>query len=490
METTFLIIYFAALLVLAAFGTYGLVMVIYYIRLRPADPKPSKNVGASLYPHVTVQLPLFNELHVAERLVEAVCRLNYPMERLEIQILDDSTDSTTKVLANLTRRKRRVGFNIHHIHRTNRQGFKAGALKEGLVTATGEFIAIFDADFIPEPEFLNQTIPHLLADQQLGLVQARWEHINHDYSLLTRMQAMALDAHFAMEQQVRNRAECFINFNGTAGIWRKACILDAGNWESDTLTEDLDLSYRAQLRGWRFLYLNDVTVPAELPAEINGLKSQQFRWTKGAIETAKKHLWRVWLSRQPLHTKIHATVHLTANIVFPFILIVAILNVPMVFLKANNPELSGYFNLMSVFIFASISSFLFYLFAQRDIRADWRNRMLLFPVFMAGTMGLAVNNTKAVIEAIINHRSPFNRTPKYNIRRRGDRAWQRSKYRYSKVSAATVLEVLLAGYFIFGIVASLSFRELAAIPFQLMYLFGFGLTGFLSMRHAWVRKAG
>lgn len=490
METTFLIIYFAALLVLAAFGTYGLVMVIYYLRLRPTDPKPAREVALSRYPHVTVQLPLFNELHVAERLVEAVCRLNYPMERLEIQILDDSTDSTTKVLANLTRRKRRMGFNIHHIHRTNRQGFKAGALKEGLTTATGEFIAIFDADFVPEPEFLNQTIPHLLGDPQLGLVQARWEHINHDYSLLTRMQAMALDAHFAMEQQVRNRAKCFINFNGTAGIWRKACILDAGNWESDTLTEDLDLSYRAQLRGWRFLYLNDVTVPAELPAEINGLKSQQFRWTKGAIETAKKHLLRVWFSRQPLRTKIHATVHLTSNIVFPFILLVAILNVPMVFLKANNPELSSYFNLMSAFIFASISSFLFYLFAQRDIRADWRNRMLLFPVFMAGTMGLAVNNTKAVIEAVINHRSAFNRTPKYNIRRRGDRAWQRSNYRYSKVSAATAIEVLLAGYFVFGIVASLSFRELAAIPFQLMYLFGFALTGFLSMRHAWVRNEG
>lgn len=488
METTFLIVYFAALLVLAFFGMYGLVMVIHYLRLRPADPTPDKGGGLSRHPHVTVQLPLFNELHVAERLVEAVCRLNYPLDRLEIQILDDSTDSTTKMLANLTRRKRRLGINIHHIHRANRQGFKAGALKEGLATATGEFIAIFDADFVPEPEFLAETIPHLLADPQLGLVQARWEHINHDYSLLTRMQAMALDAHFAMEQQVRNRAEYFINFNGTAGIWRKTCILDAGNWESDTLTEDLDLSYRAQLRGWRFLYLNDVTVPAELPAEINGLKSQQFRWTKGAIETAKKHLLRVWLSRQPLRTKIHATFHLTSNIVFPFILLVGILNVPMVFLKANNPELSRYFDLMSAFIFASVSSFLFYLFAQRDIRPDWRNRMFLFPIFMAGTMGLAVNNTKAVIEAVISHRSAFNRTPKYNIKRRGDRAWQRSAYRYSKVSAATALEVLLAGYFVFGIVASLSFRELAAIPFQLMYLFGFGLTGFLSMRHAWVRR--
>jgi len=483
-----LLVYIAALTVLSAFGIYGLVMVYYYIRIKPRDPNPIYDLPLDALPVVTIQLPLFNELHVAERLVEAVCLLDYPKSKLEIQLLDDSTDQTRQLMARMTRRKRRSGYRIDHLHRENREGFKAGALKAGMKRASGEYVAIFDADFLPEPDFLYRTLPHLLADPTLGMVQARWEHINERYSLLTRMQAMALDAHFAMEQQVRNRAQVFINFNGTAGIWRRNCIEDAGNWHSDTLTEDLDLSYRAQLRGWRFLYLNDVTVPAELPSEINGLKSQQFRWTKGAIETARKHLFRVWRSQLPLRVKLHATMHLTSNVVFPFILTIALLNVPMVFLKNEHPELKIYFDMMAIFAFASISSFLFYLYAQRDIRDDWRNRILLFPVFMAGTMGLAVNNTRAVLEAVFRHQSPFLRTPKYNIRTRKDQ-WADSAYRFSKVSVGTAIEFALAGYFLFGIVASLTFSEIAAIPFQLMFLFGFGFTSILSIRHAWIPRA-
>lgn len=482
-----LLVYIAALTVLSAFGIYGLVMVYYYIRIKPHDPDLLGELLLEDLPIVTVQLPLFNEMHVAERLVEAVCLLDYPKEKLEIQLLDDSTDQTSALMARMARRKRRSGYRIEHIHRKNREGFKAGALKSGLKRASGEYIAIFDADFMPEPDFIYRTLPHLMADSNIGMVQARWEHINERYSLLTRMQAMALDAHFAMEQQVRNRARFFINFNGTAGVWRKECIEDAGNWHSDTLTEDLDLSYRAQLRGWRFLYLNDVTVPAELPSEINGLKSQQFRWTKGAIETARKHLFNVWRSRLPLRVKLHATMHLTSNVVFPFILAIAILNVPMVFLKSEHPELKAYFDMMAIFAFASLSSFLFYLCAQRDIRDDWRNRILLFPIFMAGTMGLAVNNTKAVLEALFKHKSPFLRTPKYNIRTNKDQ-WSNSAYRLSKISAGTVVEFILAGYFLFGIVASLTFSEIAAIPFQLMFLFGFGFTSILSIRHAWIPR--
>ncbi|MGE3802498.1 MAG: glycosyltransferase, partial [Candidatus Kapaibacterium sp.] len=276
------------------------------------------------------------------------------------------------------------------------------------------------------------------------------------------------------------------NFNGTAGVWRKSCIIEAGDWHSDTLTEDLDLSYRAQLSGWRFLYLNDVTVPAELPAEVNGLKLQQFRWTKGAIETAKKHLWRVWQSDQPLLVKLHATVHLTSNVVFPFILFIALLNLPIILIKKAHPELDLYYNLMAIFILASISTFLFYLVAQRDIRGDWKRRMLLFPVFMAGTMGLAVNNTKAVLEAIFNKKSEFKRTPKYNITKKED-TWTRSIYRFSKISLSTVIELLLALYFAIGIAISIWLVEIAALPFQLMYLFGFGFAGYLSLRHAWAR---
>ena len=486
MELILLGIYILALIVLSVFGLYGLVMVITYWRLKPSDPQPARNIADEELPLVTVQLPIFNERYVVERLIDAVCELDWPKEQLEIQVLDDSTDDTVALSRKVVEQKRKEGFNINVLHRIDRTGFKAGALKEGLAVAKGEYVAIFDADFIPSTNFLYDTVPHLVADANIGMVQARWEHINSDYSLLTRVQAMALDTHFAMEQQVRNRARVFINFNGTAGVWRKACILDAGDWHSDTLTEDLDLSYRAQLRGWRFLYLNDVTVPAELPAEVNGLKLQQFRWTKGAIETAKKHLWRVWRSDQPLTVKLHATIHLTSNVVFPFILFIALLNVPIILIKKAHPELDPYYNWMAVFILASISTFLFYLCAQRNIRGDWKRRILLFPVFMAGTMGLAVNNTKAVLEAIFNKKSEFKRTPKYNITKKED-TWIRSKYRFSKVSLGTMIELLLALYFVIGVGLSLWFVEIAALPFQLMYLFGFGFAGYLSLRHAWTR---
>jgi cellulose synthase/poly-beta-1,6-N-acetylglucosamine synthase-like glycosyltransferase len=481
MELAFLIIYVLALSVLFVFGLHGASMLYHYLKLRPHDPELDDAPVA--LPRVTVQLPIYNELYVAERLVESVCALAYPSELLQIQILDDSTDETVELLAKLAERKRELGVDIVHLRRGDRAGFKAGALQAGLESASGEFVAIFDADFLPQPDFLMQVIPHLVTDPSLGLVQTRWEHINHDFSLLTRIQAIALDAHFAMEQQVRNRADLFINFNGTAGVWRKSCILDAGNWQADTLTEDLDLSYRAQLRGWRFLYLNDVTVPAELPSEINGLKTQQFRWTKGAIETAKKHLPAIWRSALPLRVKLHATAHLTSNLVFPCILAVALLNVPVLLLKQLHPELAIFFKAMGIFFLSSVISLLFYLFAQRDLRDDWRRRMLLFPLFMAGTMGLAVNNTRAVFEALINRRSAFERTPKYNIISSADN-WLKNKYRGSKVMPGVVLEIAFAIYFVIAIGIAAHYRELSLIPFQMMFLFGFGLSGVLSLRHA------
>lgn len=483
MDIALLVLYVSALFVLFLFGLHGLSMVYRYTRLRPHDPE-QPTTGE--LPIVTVQLPLYNELYVAERLVEAVCALDYPRDRMQIQVLDDSTDETTSLMRAIVERKRAEGFDIDLVHRVDRSGFKAGALRAGLETAKGEFVAIFDADFLPEYDFLLRAVPHLVADKRLGLVQGRWEHINHDYSLLTRIQALALDAHFAMEQQVRNRANYFMNFNGTAGVWRKACIEDAGNWHSDTLTEDLDLSYRAQLRGWRFLYLNDLSVPAELPSEINGLKSQQFRWTKGAIETAKKHLPALWRARLPLSLKLHATAHLTSNLVFPCILLIALLNIPVVLLKQSRPDFGPYFDIMGIFVLSSVSTLLVYMFAQRDIRDDWQRRMLIFPFFMAGTMGLAVNNTRAVMEALFNRKSAFERTPKYNIRTAKDTNWLTSRYRYSKVKAEVILELLLALYVLAGTMFSVHYLELSMIPFQLMFLFGFGLTGFLSLRHAFM----
>lgn len=484
MERLILVLYILPLTLLLLYGLYGLVMVAHYLRLRPRDPSALPLEELAAVPMVTVQLPIYNELHVASRLIDAVCALDYPRGRLEIQVLDDSTDATAELVARAVAGARARGFAIEQIRRGDRTGFKAGALREGLRRASGEFIAIFDADFLPTPDFLRRIVPHLAADPGLGMVQARWEHLNQGYSLLTRMQALALDAHFAMEQQVRNRRHLFINFNGTAGVWRRDCIVDAGDWQADTLTEDLDLSYRAQLRGWRFLYLNELAVPAELPAEINGLKAQQFRWTKGAIETARKHLAPLWRSRQPLRIKLHATLHLGSNVVFPCILLVALLNVPVVFIKSQRPDLAGFFEFLSCYTISSISSFLFYLLAQRDLRGDWRRRMLFYPVLMAGTMGLAVNNSRAAIEALIGHRSAFHRTPKYAIRGKDDH-WRSSGYAERRIGLGTIAELALALYFLFGVLASIRLLELAAIPFQLLFLFGFGFVGVLSLRQAW-----
>lgn len=482
MDLVLLISYTFGLVMLAGFSVHAAVMLALYHRLRPVDP-PTPPLDDRDLPRVTVQLPLYNERHVARRLLDAVCRLDYPRELLHVQLLDDSTDDTTSILDERVAALRADGFDIEHVRRPMRNGFKAGALRHGLETAVGEFVAIFDADFVPHADFLRRTIPHLVAEPRLGMVQTRWEHLNADYSLLTRVQAMALDAHFAMEQQVRNRARCFINFNGTAGVWRKSCIIDAGNWHSDTLTEDLDISYRAQLRGWRFLYLNDVAVPAELPAEINGLKLQQFRWTKGAVETARKLLWSVWRSHQPLRIKLYATSHLTSNLVFPFVLFVAVLSVPMVLLKSTTSDHAVWFDCLGAFVVATMSTMLFYLTAQRDLRVNWRRRMLLYPLFLAASTGLAINNSRAVIEALVRRKSAFVRTPKYNIIATAD-GWGGSTYRIRSVGVGTILEILLALYFIAGVAISIDRGEYAAIPFQLLFLVGFGATGFLSVKHA------
>jgi cellulose synthase/poly-beta-1,6-N-acetylglucosamine synthase-like glycosyltransferase len=474
-----LYLYFFSLLILFTFGAHGFVMVYHYLKTRGKDAAlpPMDSM-----PVVTVQLPVYNEYYVVDRLIEAVCAIEYPKDKLEIQVLDDSTDETVQVVAKTVQHFQELGYDIKHVHRANRQGYKAGALKNGLETARGDFVAIFDADFVPNTTFLLSTLPYFLQDEKLALVQTRWEHLNSDYSLLTRTQAMALDAHFVMEQGVRNKIGFFINFNGTGGIWRKSAIIDAGNWHSDTLTEDLDLSYRAQLRGWRFKYLNDVTSPAELPAEVNALKSQQFRWTKGAIETARKILPDVWRSKIPLRVKIHSTFHLTNNLAFPFILLAGILNVPLIFIKQQRGH-DLYFAMMSVFVLAFIGSFLFYMFSQKAVYADWRRRLLLFPLFMAGSMGFAVNNSRAVFEGLIRKRSEFVRTPKYKIEGiKG--SWLEKKYVPLKLNWVVFVEIALALYCLFGVVSSLYYLEIAAVPFQLLYFLGFSFVSALSIKHA------
>jgi len=484
MEEIILVCYIVSLTILTIFGSHGFIMIYYYLKFR--SRKPQAVEALTTYPVVTVQLPVFNEVYVVGRLIDAACGMIYPKEKLEIQLLDDSTDETVDVVAQYVERYQKLGFDIKHVQRTNRGGFKAGALKEGLVTARGEFVAIFDADFVPRPDFLLKTIPHFYSDPRIGMVQTRWEHLNFDYSLLTRTQAMALDGHFVIEQAVRNKVGFFINFNGTAGVWRKETIFDAGNWQADTLTEDLDLSYRAQLRGWKFKYLNNVTSPAELPSEINALKSQQFRWTKGAIETARKVLPFVWKSSLPLRIKIHATFHLTNNIVFPFIVLAGILNVPLVFIKHGGMH-DTYFTFMSVFVFAFIGSFLFYLFSQKDVYKDWRKRIFLFPVFMAGSMGLAVNNSRAVIEGLFKRKSEFVRTPKYMIQSKKD-SWRDKSYVPAKISATIIVEIVLAIYCLFGVVSSIYFLEIAAVPFQLLFFLGFATVSGMSIKHAFLSR--
>lgn len=484
MEEIILFSYITALTILFIFGSHGFVMIYYYLKFK-SRKQPSAGT-LETYPVVTVQLPVFNEVYVVGRLIDAACAMIYPKDKLEIQVLDDSTDETVEVVAQHVERYRKLGYDIKQVRRTNRQGFKAGALKEGLVSARGEYVAIFDADFVPRQDFLLKTLPYFATDPRIGMVQTRWEHINSDYSILTRTQAMALDGHFVIEQAVRNKVGFFINFNGTAGVWRKECILDAGNWQADTLTEDLDLSYRAQLRGWKFKYLNNVTSPAELPSEINALKSQQFRWTKGAIETARKMLPTVWRSDLPLKIKVHATFHLTNNLVFPFIVLAGVLNVPLVFIKHAGAH-NAYFTFMSVFVFAFIGSFLFYLFSQKDVYADWRKRIFLFPVFMAGSMGFAVNNSRAVLEGLFKRKSEFVRTPKYSIQNKKD-TWRDKSYSPVKISGTVVLELFLAAYCLIGVVASIYFLEIAAVPFQLMFFLGFAFVSGMSLKHAFLAR--
>ena len=480
MDKAILFTYIGSLLILFTYGSHGFIMIYYYLKHRHKRDDLSEDMSGG-YPKVTIQLPIYNEMYVIERLVKTTCEIDYPIDKMEIQVLDDSTDETVEITANIVEEYRLRGFDIKHIHRTDRTGYKAGALKEGLVTASGEFVAVFDADFIPRKNFLRVVLPYF-NDPKIGMVQTRWEHLNRSYSLITQIQALALDGHFVLEQQVRNKAGYFINFNGTSGIWRKECIFDAGNWEADTLTEDLDLSYRAQLKGWKFKYLVDFTTPSEIPSEINSLKSQQFRWTKGAIETAKKMLFKVWRSKIPFSTKIMCTFHLTNNIVFPFILIACLLNMPVILLK-NTGLYDTYFLFMSVFVLAFIASFLFYLYSQKDVYEDWRSRILLFPVFMAGSMGFAVNNTKAVFEALINKKSEFVRTPKYGIE--GDKdTWMDKKYTHKKVVKFSVIfELLIALYSVACVVVSVVTLQISAIPFQLMYTFGFGLVAYLSIKH-------
>jgi len=475
-----LIVYFASVAGLALFGLHRLFLLLLYLRVR--HRAPSGSPGEAL-PSITVQLPIFNERYVASRLILATARLDYPRDLLEIQVLDDSTDATRERVATLVRRLARLGIPIVHVHRVHRQGFKAGALAEGLRTARGSLVAMFDADFLPPREFLRRTAPHF-RDPAVGMVQARWSHLNRDYSLLTRLQSIFLDGHFGIEHVARNRTGRFFNFNGTAGVWRRACIDDAGGWAGDTLTEDLDLSYRAQLRGWRFVYLDDLESAAELPIDMNAFKTQQHRWAKGSIQTARKILPLVWRSRVPWRIKLEASFHLTNNLAYLLMAIPCLLWVPTLSARydTDRPWMLAFAGAMTL---TTLCIVVYHLVGQRAAgQSAWRT-LRVVPALLSLGIGLSVNNGRAALEAVFGHSSAFLRTPKYGVTGTRGRPGLAYHLRHGFV---TWLELALALYFAVGLWVAVESERYLAIPFLVLFLAGFSYVGFSSLRPALARS--
>jgi len=473
-----LIPYFIVMIILAFYGIhrYQLVYLYYKYRRNAANNPPS---SFEQLPRVTIQLPIFNEQFVIDRLIEACTNLDYPRELLDIQVLDDSTDETRDVAAAICERYRAIGHPIVHLHRTNRYGFKAGALDEGLKTAQGEFVAIFDADFVPPRDWLMKVIHHF-AQPEIGMVQTRWTHLNRDYSFLTQVEAILLDGHFVLEHGGRSRAGVFFNFNGTAGMWRRKVIGDAGGWQHDTLTEDTDLSYRAQLKGWKFKYLQNVECPAELPIEMTAFKTQQARWAKGLIQTSKKILPRVFESNQPWHTKLEAWYHLTANISYPLMIVLSVLLMPAMVIRFYQ----GWFQMLLIdlplFMASTFSISSFYLVSQKELYPRrWYRTFLYLPFLMSLGIGLTITNTRAVIEALFGVQSSFKRTPKYRVQKRGEKA-HAAKYR-KRLGFVPWLELALGSYFALTIWYAWANENYFTIPFLLLFVIGYWYTGLLSL---------
>jgi len=475
-----LAVYYAVLALLALYGWHRVLMVRLYYRHRRDVPAPAGLLQP--LPRVTVQLPIYNEVYVVERLIAAVAALDYPRELLEIQVLDDSTDETRDVARAVVRRYRALGYDISYLPRENRDGFKAGALQKGMEAARGEFLMVFDADFVPRPEILREALPHF-SDPAVGMVQARWEHLNRDYSLLTRIQSIFLDGHFVIEHTARHRSGRFFNFNGTAGIWRRRCLEEAGGWQSDTLTEDLDASYRAQLAGWKFVYLKDVVAPAELPVDMNGFKSQQYRWTKGSIQTAKKLLPRIFKSSYSWKVKTEAFFHLTNNVSYLLVVLLSLLIVPAIIIR----EQIGWQKLavldFPLFFGATFSFIGFYISSQREIGRDWRQALRYMPFLMSLGIGLSLNNVRAVLEAFFNRRTEFTRTPKYRIEG-GQGEWRSKKYR-AAANFSVIGEVTLAFYFLVAIAFAVAEGYWTGIPFLVIFFNGFAYTAALSLISRW-----
>ncbi|MGB0880386.1 MAG: cellulose synthase family protein [Polaribacter sp.] len=489
-EYSIIIIYSISLLFIFVYALAQLNLLINYLKYKNQEDKEDKFdfKNPSEIPFVTIQLPVYNELYVMKRLLKNIAKLDYPREKLEIQVLDDSTDESVESTAKQIEKLSEKDLNIQHIKRTNRKGFKAGALKEGLEIAKGEFIAIFDADFLPKPDWLKKTVPYF-KNAEIGVVQTRWGHINRNYSTLTKIQAFALDAHFTLEQVGRNSKGHFINFNGTAGIWRKECIYDAGNWQADTLTEDLDLSYRAQLKKWKFKYLEHVETPAELPVIISAARSQQFRWNKGGAENFQKMLKKILTNKNlSFKTKIHGVLHLLNSSMFTFIFLVAVLSIPMLYIKNEYTHLKPYFYVMSFFVVSSFIFFICYWYMYKNIYGkgvvNFIKYIGAFFTFFSIAMGFSLHNTIAVLEGHFGKKSDFVRTPKFNIKTIKD-SWKNNKYIRKKPSVHVIIEGLLVFYFAFGMYSAFVVGnqggDFGLFPFHLMLFVGFGYVFFKSV---------
>jgi cellulose synthase/poly-beta-1,6-N-acetylglucosamine synthase-like glycosyltransferase len=471
--------------ILAMYGLHRYVLLYEYYAYRKNVPGPPPAV--TNWPKVTIQLPIFNERYVIERLVDAVSLFDYPRELMDIQVLDDSTDETRDVARACVERHAATGLPIVYIPRTNREGYKAGALENGLHTAQGEFVAIFDADFIPQSDFLRRTIPYFVnpdGGEKIGMVQTRWTYLNSDYSLLTRVETILLDGHFVIEHGGRSRRGSFFNFNGTAGVWRRAAIDAAGGWQHDTLTEDTDLSYRAQLKGWKFLYLPEIECASELPVDMNGFKAQQARWAKGLMQTAKKILPQVFRSNVPLHVKSEAFFHLTANISYPLMVLLSTMLLPAMIVRFYQ----GWFQMLVIdlplFLASTCSISSFYLAAQKELRPKtWVKTFLYMPFVMATGIGLSVRNAQAVLEAIAGKKSEFARTPKFKIEGKFG-TFAAKKYR-NKSGWMPYFEIALGLYFSLAILYAITNENYATVPFLLLFVWGYLYTGFMSLSQSW-----
>jgi len=476
LQNTFLISYFLVLGLLCLYALHRYYLVFLFHKYKSSTLQSA--LGILKHPTVTIQIPIFNERYVIGKLLDSVRRLNYPRDRLEVQVLDDSTDDTPQIIQPLIGEMRREGINIHHLCRNERTGYKAGALAKGLEQSKGEFIAIFDADFRPPPEFLAQTLPYF-RDDRVGMVQTRWGYLNRDYSLLTKLQAMFLDAHFMIEHFTRNRSGRFFNFNGTAGIWRKTCLQSAGGWQADTLTEDLDISYRAQLKGWRFVYAPEIVTFSELPVEILSFKTQQHRWAKGSIQTAAKLLHPILTSPYSWKVKLEAFFHLTGNFSYLLMIYLSLAMLPSMLIRYQLGWHATLWIELPMLLLATPSIAIFYITAQRAIGKNWYGSILQIPALMGLGVGLALNNGRAVLEALFGMDSEFRRTPKHGVEG-STGSWMNKRYG-GRLDFSLALEILMAIYFLFTIHIALRHELYIAVPFLLLFLFGFTYVSLSSL---------